>query len=77
MKADLEGRETMSRTMETELSRKWKLLEDARVREDKLIHKLQQVVLFGKLCKPSPFNSIENQRFNIICTHNIHRSKVM
>ena len=43
VKGDLEGRGTVAKTMEAELQRKWKALEQAKGREDKLIQKLQQV----------------------------------
>jgi hypothetical protein len=43
VRGDLEGRDTLAKTMESELQRKWKALEQARAREDKLIKKLQHV----------------------------------
>lgn len=43
VKGELEGRETQSKTMEAELQRKWKALEQARTREDKLIYRLKHV----------------------------------
>ena len=43
VKGDLEGRETLAKSMESELQRKWKAMEQARAREDKLIQKLQHV----------------------------------
>lgn len=43
VKGELEGRDASTKTMESELQRKWKALEQARGREDKLIHKLQHV----------------------------------
>ena len=46
VKGELEKRGTFSKTMEAELLRKGKLLEQARVREDKLIHKLQHVRMY-------------------------------
>lgn len=43
VKGELEAKDTQNKMMEAELQRKWKLIEQARVREDKLVHKLQNV----------------------------------
>lgn len=43
MRGELEGRDTLTKTMESDLQRKGKALEQTRAREDKLIHKLQHV----------------------------------
>lgn len=43
VKGELEGKSTLAKTMEAELQHKQKALEQTRSREDKMIHKLQQV----------------------------------
>ena len=47
LKSELEEKETQIKTMETEMNRKWKALEQARAREDKLIHRLQHVCVYA------------------------------
>ncbi len=50
LKGELEEKETQMKTMEAELNRKWKALEQARSREDKLIHRLQHVREYTHCC---------------------------
>lgn len=45
-KGDLGTREAQVKNMEGEIQKKWKALEQAQAREDKLVHKLQQVHVY-------------------------------